>query len=161
MQTTRKYLPRTIRPDYLIKHPFSALLNLVLNWDGHRSVATDTIQGCARFREFLQNFSERQILWRMCSVVFHALTLKLPIQTSLSVAPELPVSLSSHEKCLNFRKTSTPQWTMQTTRKYSPWTIRPDYLIKHPFSALLNLVLNWDGHRSVATDSQMTGTIRF
>ena len=40
--------------------------------------------GCARFPEILQNFSERQILWRMCSVVFHALTLKLPIQTSLS-----------------------------------------------------------------------------
>ena len=52
-------------------------------------------QGCARFPEFLQNFSERQILWRMCSVVFLALTLKLPIQTSPSVAPELPVSLRS------------------------------------------------------------------
>ena len=46
---------------------------------------------------FLQNFSERQILWRMCLVVFLALTLKLPIQTSLSVAPTLPVSLSSAE----------------------------------------------------------------
>ena len=121
----------------------------------------DTIQGCARFPDYLQNFSERQILWRMCSVVFHALTLKLPIQTLLSVAPKLPVSLSSHEKCLNFRKTSTTQWAMQTTRKYLPRTIRPDYLIKHPFSALLNLILNWDGHRSVATDSQMTLTIRF
>ena len=44
-----------------------------------------------------------------CSVVFHALTLKLPIQTSLSVAPELPVSLRSGEKCQNFRKTSTLQ----------------------------------------------------
>ena len=30
-------------------------------------------QGCARF-EFLQNFSEYQILWSLCSVVFHALT---------------------------------------------------------------------------------------
>ena len=35
--------------------------------------------------------------------------LKLSIQTSLSVAPELPVFLSLNEKCLNFRKTSTPQ----------------------------------------------------
>ena len=60
------------------------------------------------FLIFLQNFSERQILWSLCSVVFHALTLKLPIQTSLSVAPELPVSLSSHEKCEHFRKTSPP-----------------------------------------------------
>ena len=31
--------------------------------------------------------------------------LKLPIQTSLSVASELPVSLRSHEKFPNFRKT--------------------------------------------------------
>ena len=48
--------------------------------------------GCARFAEFLQNFSELQILWSLCSVVFHALTLESPIQTSLSVAPELQVS---------------------------------------------------------------------
>ena len=45
----------------------------------------------------------------MCSVVFHALTLTLPIQTSLSVAPELPVYLSSAEKCEKFMRTSTPQ----------------------------------------------------
>ena len=56
------------------------------------------VQGCARFAEILQNFSERPILWSLCSVVFHALILKLPVQTSLFVAPELPVSLSSHEK---------------------------------------------------------------
>ena len=66
------------------------------------------LQGCARFPEFLQNFSERQILWSLCSVVFHALTLKLPIQTSLSVAPKLPVYTHSGEKCSNFSKTSTP-----------------------------------------------------
>ena len=64
-------------------------------------------QGCARFADFLQNFSERQIL---CSVVFRALTLKLPIQTSLSVTPELPVSLNSAENCHELRKTSTPQF---------------------------------------------------
>ena len=65
---------------------------------------------CARFPEILQNFSERQILWRMYSVVFvdfHALTLKLPIQTSLSVAPELQVCVHSGEKCQKFRKTSS------------------------------------------------------
>ena len=38
-------------------------------------------------------------------MVLHALTLKLPIKTSLS---ELPVSLRSGENCPNFRKTSTP-----------------------------------------------------
>ena len=60
--------------------------------------------GCARFLEIVQNFSECQILWSLCSVVFHALTLKLPIQTSLSVAPKLPVSLHSHEKLYKFQK---------------------------------------------------------
>ena len=54
-------------------------------------------------------FPERQTLWSLCWVVFHALILKLPIQTSLSVAPKLPVPLSSHEKCLNFREGGTPQ----------------------------------------------------
>ena len=44
--------------------------------------------------DFLENFSEHQILWNLCLVVFHALTLRLPIQTSLSVAHKLPVSLS-------------------------------------------------------------------
>ena len=65
--------------------------------------------GCAHFPENFQNFSERQILWSLCSVVFLALTLKLPIQTSLVVAPELPVSLSSHEKYPNVRKMTTLQ----------------------------------------------------
>ena len=60
------------------------------------------------FLNFLQNFSERQILWSLCSVVFHALTLKLPIQTSFSVAPKLSVSLRSCEKSEHFSKTSTP-----------------------------------------------------
>ena len=61
--------------------------------------------GCACFPEFLQNFSERWILWSLCLVVFHALTLKLPIQTSLSVVPKLQVSMRSGEKCQNFRRT--------------------------------------------------------
>ena len=50
--------------------------------------------GCARFPKFLENFSGRQILLSLCSVVFQALTLKLSIQASLSVSPKLPVSLS-------------------------------------------------------------------
>ena len=67
------------------------------------------MQGCARFPEILQNVSERQILCSLCSVVFHAFTLILPIQTSLSVLPELPVCLRSGENCPNFSKTNTPQ----------------------------------------------------
>ena len=39
---------------------------------------------------------------RLCGVCAHT-------QTSLFVAPKLLVSLSSHEKCPNFRITSTPQ----------------------------------------------------
>ena len=69
--------------------------------------------GYARLPEFTQNFSERQILWSLCSVDFHTLTLKLPIQTSLSVAPELQVFVSSLKNCPNFRKTSTPLQSQQ------------------------------------------------
>ena len=60
----------------------------------------------ARFPEFLQNLSERRILWSLCLVDFHTLTLQLPIQTLYSVTPE--VFVSSLENCPNFRKTSTP-----------------------------------------------------
>ena len=45
-------------------------------------------RGVIVFLSFLENVSERQILWSLCSVVFHALTLRLPIQTLHSVAPE-------------------------------------------------------------------------
>ena len=64
--------------------------------------------GYACFPEFLQNFSECQILWSLCLVVFHALTLKLPIQTTPFVVPKLQVCVRSGDKCENFRKTSTP-----------------------------------------------------
>ena len=66
------------------------------------------LPGCACFPDFLQNYSEGQILWSLCLVVFHALTLNLPIQTSLSVVPKLQVCVRSGEKCQIFRKTSTP-----------------------------------------------------
>ena len=39
-----------------------------------------------------------KILWSLCLVVFHALTLKHPIQTSLSVASKLQVCVCSGEK---------------------------------------------------------------
>ena len=55
--------------------------------------------GFACFPEYLQKFSERQILWSLCSVDFHIVTLKLSIHTSLSVAPKLQVSLHSGGKC--------------------------------------------------------------
>ena len=40
-------------------------------------------------------------------MVFLNFTLRMPNQTSLSVAPKLPVSLSSGQKFQNFKKTST------------------------------------------------------
>ena len=51
--------------------------------------AQEFTQGCACFPEFTQNFSERQILWSLCSVDFHTFTLELPIQTPHGVEPEL------------------------------------------------------------------------
>ena len=44
-----------------------------------------------------------------CLVVFLALTLKLPIQTSLSVASKLQVCVRACEKCQKCRKTVVPQ----------------------------------------------------
>ena len=60
---------------------------------------------------FCWNFTERQILWSLCSVDFHTLTLQLPIQTLHSVAPELP---SFCEFTQNFSKTSTPPVWLKT-----------------------------------------------
>ena len=74
-------------------------------------------QECTCFPEFFQNFSECQILWSLCLVVFLAFTLRLPIQTSLCVAPKFPVSLRSTENCQKFRKTSTPHRCVL----YKPW----------------------------------------
>ena len=67
------------------------------------------LQVCARFPEILQTFSERQILWSLCLVDFHTLTLQLSIQTLHSMVPELQVFVGSLENRQNFSKTSTPQ----------------------------------------------------
>ena len=56
---------------------------------------------------FLKKFSERQILWSLCSVVFLASTLKLPFQTLFLWRLNVPVCPRSGEKCGQFRKTST------------------------------------------------------
>ena len=68
-----------------------------MNYEHTKHQYQQPMQGCAHSPGILQNVSEHQILWSLCSVVFHALTLRLPIQTSLSVALKLPVSLSSAE----------------------------------------------------------------
>ena len=57
---------------------------------------------------FCWNCVYGQILWSLCSVDFHTIRLQLPIQTVLSVAPELHVFVSSLDNRQNFRKTSTP-----------------------------------------------------
>ena len=79
----------------------------------HKLLLLPLLQGCAHFPEFLEIFRERQILWKMCSVVFLPFTLKLPIQTLLSVAPKLPARAHSGKKCEHFSKTSTPQIILQ------------------------------------------------
>ena len=48
---------------------------------------SDFTTGCARFPEILQNCVALQVFGRMCLIVFLAFTLKLPIQTLLSVVP--------------------------------------------------------------------------
>ena len=50
---------------------------------------------CARFADLLQNFSERLMLWRLCSIVFLAFTLKLPIQTTFCGAYK--ISFLAHQ----------------------------------------------------------------
>ena len=82
---------------------FSLLNFFILN--GAEKTQQNCSQGCACFSDFLQNYSECQIF---CLVVFHALTLKLPIKTSISVALKLQVCVRLCEKCHIFRKTSTP-----------------------------------------------------
>ena len=100
-----------------------------------RTVSLASSLGCACFAETLQNFSERQILWSLCLVVFLPLTLKLPNQTSLPVAPKLTVSLRSGEKSEKFMKTSTPQspysadvdaWYKQTLKRFEAQIVSDD-----------------------------------
>ena len=72
---------------------------MLMSVDNEKKVS-GTQWGCAHFPEFLQNFSQRQISWSLCSVDFHTLTLQVPIQTLHSVAPELQIFVSSLEKLL-------------------------------------------------------------
>ena len=86
---------------------------------------------------FSQNFSEPQILWSLCWVVFHALTLKFPIQTLLSVVPKLPVYTCSGEKCENFSKTSTPQQLQPLHYSHSYSEVRAVLF----FVSLINMII--------------------
>ena len=54
----------------------------------------------------------------LCSVDFHTFTLQFPIPTLHSVAPELPVFVSSLENCQNFSKTRTPPGRLFTRREW-------------------------------------------
>ena len=62
---------------------------------------------------FCWNITERHILWSLCSVDFHTLTLQLPIQTQHSVALELP---SFCEFTQNFSKTSTSRSVLDSVK---------------------------------------------
>ena len=61
---------------------YKSFHTLILNW---------AVLGCACFAEMLQNCMACQVFGIMCSIVSHALTLKLPIQTVLSLAPTCSV----------------------------------------------------------------------
>ena len=52
-------------------------------------------QGCACFGKIWLKYFEFHILWSLCFVDFHTLTLQLPIQTPNSVAPKLQAFVSS------------------------------------------------------------------
>ena len=110
---------RFVDEEFIILKIVQLLFHLFLGW--------------ARFPKLVQNFSERQILWSLCSVDFHTLTLQLPFQTLHSVAPELQIFVSSLENCQNFNKTSTPlnppiliKSTNYTRTFYSKMSLRPN-----------------------------------
>ena len=78
---------------------------------------SQVIQDVLVFLNFCKIFSEREILWSLCSVVFLVLTLKLSFQTSLSVAPKLPIFARSGGNCQNFSKPSTSPVTLRCSRE--------------------------------------------
>ena len=94
-------------------------------------------QGCARFPEILQNFSKHQILWSLCSVVFHALTLESSIQISLSAAPKLQFCVRSGESVKNSGKrahprshTLTGQWSVCELSSNWQHSLKTGYYIR-------------------------------
>ena len=70
---------------------------------------------------FLQNCRKRQILWRMCSVVFLDFRLKFPIQTLHSVTPTRSVfwramQFQENELCIGFGVVvGKCKWTLKLT----------------------------------------------
>ena len=70
----------------------------------------DSPGGVLVFLKFTQNSTERQVLWSLCSVDFHTLTLQLPIQTPHSVASELPSFCEFTGKLCKFQENEhTPE----------------------------------------------------
>ena len=108
-----------------------------------KSSDTTNSLGCACFPECLQNFSEHQILWSLCSVVFYALTLRLPILTSLSVSPELKVCVRSGKKGENFRKTRMHSSRMHTE---SSLTVSPYLIVSHAHPPEQPRTPPWSNH---------------
>ena len=66
-------------------------------------------QGCARFAEFLQNFSEWTDFVEFVFGSFSCFCIQIAHSNFTFCGAWTPVSLSSHEKCPNFRKTRTSQ----------------------------------------------------
>ena len=80
----------------------------------YKSVKLYVMQGCACFPEFLQHFSERQILWSFVLGSFSCFNIEIAYSNFTFCDPKLPVSLRSGEKCQNFRK--KPSWDSSVGR---------------------------------------------
>ena len=95
------------------------------------------------------------ILCSLCSVVFLAFTLELPIQTSLSVARKLQVFARSGKKCEHFSKTSTPLERVSVSNNETPLSHTIEFkmlrdLIQHFIKLqILTLMLTLYFHASV------------
>ena len=85
---------------------------------------------------FCWNFTERQILWSLCSVDFHTFTLQLPIQTLHSVAPELQVFVSSLKI---------------SAKRAHPWKLLDFFMLKYVSSHILQQTLFLSFLTSIST----------
>ena len=73
-------------------------------------MANALCRGVCSFSSICAKFSERQILWSLCSVDFHTVYIAIAYSNSTFCgAWTSQVFVSSLENCPNFRKTSTPQ----------------------------------------------------
>ena len=99
--------------------------------------STYGLPGCACFPDFLQNFSDRQILWSLCLIVFLVFTLRLPIQTSLSVASTFPVCFCIQQKIVKNSGKQAHPCSIPTHPHFTwnPWSVtEKDFVFTFTFA---------------------------